>query len=386
MAVFARLSLTLVYVQYSSTRRLPSRLFTSTRRLFGSTTPSPVPNHPSMSSSSVSTRSGAHNGIPITTAGTSVGSSPPSQQRRLAEFATILGDVKLAAGVWEASRKEGKGGSVGTFSDSILHVKLNRLSVSMQEVLPILLAPSISTPLLVSGSLSSLYPSASDPPAYAQLRAMLYAIRWEIGISPQDFLGDILEGEQWLVWAAGNVHLTSASLLYLNAKRGIALIKAEEAPSALLLAHAALIYTYKQARRKAALWYFFAAKRLEKCGIVSSYCFIHVPASDESKKPLTMYFLRRAHELHKKMPVKNLSPSFWDSEGLAEADLEGLDAILAGIEHPLGRETCLISNIFSFDLWQVDCCILLGMWLALSGCSLVCFGDRLCYYRLLSPR
>lgn len=36
----------------------------------------------------------------------------PSQQRRLAEFATILGDLKLAVTIWEALRKEGKGGSV----------------------------------------------------------------------------------------------------------------------------------------------------------------------------------------------------------------------------------------------------------------------------------
>lgn len=46
-------------------------------------------------------------------------------------------------------------------------------------------------------------------------------------------------------------------------------IKAEEAPSALLLAHAALLSTKKEARRKAALWYAVAATRLEKCGIVS---------------------------------------------------------------------------------------------------------------------
>lgn len=37
---------------------------------------------------------------------------PPSQQRRLAEFATILGDYKLAILVWEALRKDGKGGAV----------------------------------------------------------------------------------------------------------------------------------------------------------------------------------------------------------------------------------------------------------------------------------
>lgn len=40
------------------------------------------------------------------------GLSPPSQLRRLAEFATVLGDCKLAVTVWEALRKESKGGSV----------------------------------------------------------------------------------------------------------------------------------------------------------------------------------------------------------------------------------------------------------------------------------
>jgi hypothetical protein len=43
---------------------------------------------------------------------TNDGLSPPSQLRRLAEFATVLGDYKLAIMVWEALRKENKGGSV----------------------------------------------------------------------------------------------------------------------------------------------------------------------------------------------------------------------------------------------------------------------------------
>lgn len=46
-------------------------------------------------------------------------------------------------------------------------------------------------------------------------------------------------------------------------------MKAEEPPSALLLAHAALLSARKHARRRAALWYLFAANRLEKCGFVS---------------------------------------------------------------------------------------------------------------------
>jgi hypothetical protein len=46
--------------------------------------------------------------------------------------------------------------------------------------------------------------------------------------------------------------------------------KAEEAPSALLLAQAALLSNNKKAFRRAALWYMLAANRLEKCGIVRS--------------------------------------------------------------------------------------------------------------------
>ena len=51
------------------------------------------------------------------------------------------------------------------------------------------------------------------------------------------------------------------------------LSKAEEAPSALLLAQAALLSAKKNARRRSALWYVSAANRLEKCGIVSwNFC------------------------------------------------------------------------------------------------------------------
>ena len=49
---------------------------------------------------------------------TNDGLSPPSQLRRLAEFATVLGDYKLAIMVWEALRKENKGGSVSFSKES----------------------------------------------------------------------------------------------------------------------------------------------------------------------------------------------------------------------------------------------------------------------------
>jgi hypothetical protein len=47
------------------------------------------------------------------------------------------------------------------------------------------------------------------------------------------------------------------------------IFQAEEAPAALLLAHAAQLSVIKGARRRAALWFLLAANRLEKCGIVS---------------------------------------------------------------------------------------------------------------------
>lgn len=100
--------------QFASTRRLPSRLFSSTRRLFGSGAASPVLQQTPMSSVSPvlsGTRSGSQSSISSIAAG---GQLPPSQQRRLAEFATILGDLKLAISVWEMLKKDGKGGSVGS--------------------------------------------------------------------------------------------------------------------------------------------------------------------------------------------------------------------------------------------------------------------------------
>ncbi|KIK70846.1 hypothetical protein GYMLUDRAFT_235261 [Collybiopsis luxurians FD-317 M1] len=257
---------------FVSTRRLPSRLFSSTRRLFGTPSPSPTPPPTHRSTPS---RSSTYNG-PSTSAQLPTAGSPPPQQRRLAEFATILGDFKLAVTIWEALSKEGKGGS---------------------DVLPLLLSPSPAIPLHVSNALNGM---TAQSTALVQLRALSSAVRWEIGIDPSDFASELLAGERWLVWAAGG---------------------AEEPPSALLLAHAAFISSKKQALRRAALWYLAAANKLEKCGV----------------KPLTMYFLRKAHDLHQNRPRKELSPSFWEAEGELSPESKDFDAIMSGIEHPLAR-------------------------------------------------
>jgi len=42
-------------------------------------------------------------------------------------------------------------------------------------------------------------------PASMLVTALEYTARWDVGITKQDFLSRELEGERWLVWAAGSV-------------------------------------------------------------------------------------------------------------------------------------------------------------------------------------
>jgi hypothetical protein len=62
--------------------------------------------------------------------------------------------------------------------------------------------------LHVSHALNTIHPQSAELPSHAQLRALLYAVRWESTLTIGDFLSDTLEGERWLVWAAGNVRLS----------------------------------------------------------------------------------------------------------------------------------------------------------------------------------
>ncbi|KAI0094770.1 ER-golgi trafficking TRAPP I complex 85 kDa subunit-domain-containing protein [Irpex rosettiformis] len=285
---------------YSSSRRLPSRLFSSTRRLFGtgyssapSSSPSTPPtghgSNPSVSSVTSRFAHGVNNSVSSLASITSIGSGSTaaatigtvSQQRRLAEFATVLGDYKLAITVWETLRKDSKGGS---------------------DILPLLVAPSPALALHASNSINALHTVAAELPAWAQLRALVYAVRWDIGIDPRELIGNVLEGDRWLVQASG---------------------AAEEPPTALLLGHAAFLSSKKGARRRSALWYLHAADRLEKAGI----------------KPIALYFFRQAHRMYKTPATRwnELSPSFWESEGKDPADWRGFEAVLPGIEHELGR-------------------------------------------------
>jgi hypothetical protein len=50
-----------------------------------------------------------------------------------------------------------------------------------------------------------------------------------------------------------------------------------------------------------------------------------------------MHFLRRAHELYQLPPGSELSPSFWDADGLTPADWAGFAAIRPGIDSALAR-------------------------------------------------
>ncbi|CAE6428840.1 unnamed protein product [Rhizoctonia solani] len=241
-----------IIVEYVATRRLPSRLFSTTRRLFGTSGSStPAPSSPS-----------------------SPAPSTAVQQRRLAEFATFLGDLKLATTVFDTLRKDTS-------------------NTTAADVLPLLLTPSKTLETYAQNALIGARFIGRDPSPSSQLRALKYAVRWERGIRELN----AIDGNQWLMWAAGS---------------------SEEVPTALLLAQAAQMCARKGSLRRATLCYVAAAERLDKCGI----------------KPLTMHFLRLARDLCNTPVQKLLSPAFFEAEDNTRC---GFDGISSGIDHALGR-------------------------------------------------
>jgi len=62
-----------------------------------------------------------------------------------------------------------------------------------------------------------------------------------------------------------------------------------------------------------------------------------------------MYFLRKAQSLWSAVPQKELSPSFWDSEGVDPAKAQRFDAITAGVEYPLGTIRVPSSSCCDFE-------------------------------------
>lgn len=76
---------------------------------------------------------------------------------------------------------------------------------NLQDILPLLLSPSPSLQTLAETAVMSIHPTPTELPPQAQVRSLLTAVRWEGGISNPDFISSTLDGEQWLVWAAGNV-------------------------------------------------------------------------------------------------------------------------------------------------------------------------------------
>ncbi|KAH7345279.1 ER-golgi trafficking TRAPP I complex 85 kDa subunit-domain-containing protein [Rhizoctonia solani] len=238
---------------YNANRRLPIRLFSTTRRLFGTSGSStPAPSSPSSPAPSTDVQ----------------------QQRRLAEFATFLGDLKLATSVFDTLRKDTS-------------------NTSAADMLPLLLTPSKTLETYAYNALLGARFVGKDPSPSSQLRALKYAVRWERGIRELNNIG----GSQWLVWAAG---------------------ASEEVPAALLLAQAAQMCARKGSLRRATLYYVAAADRLDKCGI----------------KPLTMHFLRLARDLCNTPIQKSLSPAFFEVEDNTRC---GFDGISSGIDHALGR-------------------------------------------------
>ena len=84
---------------------------------------------------------------------------------------------------------------------------------SLKDVLPLLLAPGPAIALLASNAIQAVHTQFAHSPALAQFRALAIAVRWDISIDSKDFLGNVLEGDRWLVQAAGTVRPYSLRIM-----------------------------------------------------------------------------------------------------------------------------------------------------------------------------
>ena len=207
-----------------------------------------------------------------------------------------------------------------------------------QDILPLVTAPSPALALHAANSITALQTLATEKPALAQMRALTYAVRWEMGIDMRDFLGDILEGERWLVHAAGAVRHFSSVLHLPHSDECVQGRRTTNSVAAL-------------ARRIP----YVQEGRLASCRTMASLCRRPTGEGRHSEwrvclcwdplmglqKPLALYLFRQSHQLYRTLSDKNLSPSFWESEDRSPSSWQGFDAVLPGIEHELGMINCM---------------------------------------------
>lgn len=82
----------------------------------------------------------------------------------------------------------------------------------------------------------------------------------------------------------------------------------------------------------------------DKCKSLREMWYCEILISKSSKwqlsvfrqKPLTMYFLRKAQALINQNASRTVSPLYWEAAGISSSGDRAFEAIMPGIEHPLG--------------------------------------------------